>query len=132
MIIQTEYKGFTIQYVESKNEWIIVSDHATQHSAPSLMKLKEYIDKQNKKGFVKFDALLKTYKGYKRVTVTSIPEDGGYWVVDANKNRSKEKMLYVDNIFNRGSITLIEQLNEKMDKLRTEVNNATDAMETLE
>ena len=110
--METTYNGFVIKFNEWSELWEASLEGHTAYSKPSLKAVKESIDKQLKSKFVRISAFLNEWRrGYVKVTITSIDEDGtNAWVTKTNGSRGKESLasLYADTPDN---VALIEEIN---------------------
>ena len=128
-----EHNGFTIKFDEQKEEWwtSIKSDDGQETvSDPSLKKMREYIDKLQKKTFKRIPIFVhinryrsgreETYlPHYGEATITSVsPNGNAYYVEKGRKHSSKEGLrygyLYEDTPDNRAAIAEYEKCAQEV------------------
>ena len=85
--MKTTYKGIEIQYDEDFNSWDCSCDYG-KYSGESLVAVKSWIDRQEKKKFQRYEVIVKVYYGLEIATVTS-EKDSEVWI--KYKNGTKEK-----------------------------------------
>jgi len=123
-----KHNGHTINFDEEREEWwtTIKSDEGQETvSDPSLKKMREYIDKLQKKTFKRIPIFvsINRYRSgteieylprYREATITSVsPNGNAYYVEKGRKNSSKEGLrycyLYEDTPENREAIAHYEK-----------------------
>ena len=99
--IEITYKTFKIQYSEFNEKWELLDDD-NHHSYDniSLQAVKKYIDKLNKKKFDPIEAYYcPSYRyNYELVKITSIDEEGQYWITRAENSWPKRSKVSGDSL----------------------------------
>jgi hypothetical protein len=126
--IETSYKGYKIEHdidYDKKEKWVLKDDDDTSvYEHASLAAVKEYVDRLNKKGFKTFTILYDSgwgnNKGYIRHTVTSIDDQGDYWIKNDEGRRQKIRPgnAVVDSPENATLIQEIRAVEAEEDKLQ--------------
>ncbi len=131
--IKTQYKQYPILYNEGSCRFEAFVDGQKSFEDNSLRNLREKIDNfeklQAKKDFKRFTVLVTKYVWSKpdkfiEAEVTSITEEGHYWITVEGNRRKEIAVLLVtpDNIEKTNRITLI----------RTEISLLQDEMKQIE
>ncbi len=120
-IIDVIYKDIQINYNEEYEIW--ECDIANAHfQKQTLKECKKRIDDFFKKEFKRIKIFRICFEGFKKGEITSLIENERYadcWIIDENKNRSKEKFecLYFDNEYNN---KLLEEYNKQKEIIKKE------------
>ncbi len=133
-MIQTEYKGFTIEFNEDAEKWSIAGDSGRySDSSGTLKSRKQYIDNLRCKGFERFECYLVSWgrDEPEKVTVTSITEDGEFaWIIRANGRREKCEIRNLFEISDTNNIRFdsIKKIDTEIDKLNTKIGEINSRM----
>lgn len=127
--IKIDYEGETIEFVEYSDEW-----RWNNYSNVSLKKVKSYIDRAARKDFEPFVAIQSHYsEGFRKVTVTSRADDGGYWIKDPEGRRKKasDNDLFIDSADNLALIEQAATLSKQARALQDEARKVLSGMVKL-
>lgn len=121
--ITLEYKGFNIYYDEYDEQWELTNPSGYQNQ--SLKKVKQYVDRLCKKDFKSFQVYCggSWNNSWKLATVTSIDEEGQFWLSLENsrqKSSPESCMKITEN--NNKLIEEITDLNNQITKLEESRN----------
>lgn len=88
------YKGYEVEFNESKDLWQAGIDGETEFENQSLKEIKKLIDKQAKKKFQRVKIFVQKHpydypSELKIVTLTSLSIDGSLWITDEDGEREK-------------------------------------------
>ena len=127
-MIQTEHKGFKINYDEKKSIFVVEDNDALQHAG--LTKLKKMIDRQLKKKFnrvtVLFEKSWRENKTENLVKGEVTGPAGKYcsWTSTGEQgSRSKQSnsKIYLDNDDNREKINTLKEKEAQLVKLKEQI-----------
>ena len=143
MNLETEYKDFKIRYSESYDKWEVVSFN-DKHD--TLLKAKDFIDKQLKVKYKEISVFKTTRGGYPysdlfsndlEFLIATRPHNGWnkdrkeFWVKNSEGKRSTTGDLYLDNDNNRQLIPKIINYEVKMNELNSQKKILIDKLEKL-
>lgn len=129
-----DYKGFEIEYYEFEDKFTIKSNYDIKKQ--TLSEVKDYIDRITKKDFKRFNVLVRAYnykEGYQEAEVTSITEEGDYWIVykDGQREKKHKSGVFVLNENNVKLIKEISELRKNVGELNTKINTLENNMEKI-
>jgi len=124
---KVKYKGYMIVFRESSETWQVAIGDDTYENF-SLVKVKKYIDNLNRKGFKRFDVFVSSGWGeftFRKAQVTSVDEEGHYWVVYESGSREKvhKTKVYEYSKENINTMELIKAVDKKVEELHKEREN---------
>lgn len=128
-----EYKGFNIRYEETCfGEGFSIKENSSIRR-DKLSEIKKDIDKISKKDFKRFPLIYDQYNNYLEVEVTSISEDGDYWVNDSKGNRTKThpRNLLKFTEENLNKIKAIENIKREQRLLSDKISQINKTFERL-
>ena len=113
-MVEIKYKNETINFSKYDGQW-----QWKDFSKADIKEVKAYIDKAHKKELLNITAITHDYRsGYKVVTVTSKANNDVCWVVDKDKQRSKESYLYANTPENWGHIEEMKKIDAEIKVLQ--------------
>lgn len=142
MAMTTEHHGYLIDYNENTEKFRAYVDGAVAFESPSLGGLKVQIERfeknQNQKGFKRFKVWISNWRfkkydepdGFVEGEVTSITEQGDYWVSVGGK-RTKECTVVDSNEINRQKIKKIAELQESVSRIQSEIHQLDESLDRL-
>ena len=125
--MQTKYKDHTINYDE-RGEFFVVHIDDSAVSDKSLSKLKDKLDKLEKKGFKRKSVIfISPYRDnpHQKATITSIENEENVWITKGDGRREKVSLsrLIVDNDTNKN---LLQQIDEYFQSINLMNSNISD------
>jgi len=140
--LKTEYKGFPIEYNESKAVFQAFVDGHADFECGNLKDLKAQIDdfekQQSKKDFKRVRVYVSNWRfkkfdesdGYMEAEVTSIADTKNYWV-SSERGRSKETEIIPITPENTQKITRIHEIAKEMKEKQAEKQKLEKSLEWL-
>src|SRR5258708_4820083 len=143
---EIEHGGFKIKFDQSEEEWIAKISDSEWVRDKSLKKLKEYLDKLNKKEFKRIPIFVhvnrysrgdKYEPRYGQATITSVsPNGNAYYVEKGSKHAQKEGLrycyLYEDTAENRTIIEEYEALSKQNFEIEQKMKAASDKIKNID
>jgi len=138
--MEETYKGFQIRYSENSGEFIAAIGDSTYQNS-NLVSVKKYIDKLDKKDFKRIDVIVESYGEMQDAVVTSYPEGQSKtyqecWISFKDKSRYDSrrkiniKQVFLDNPHNREILTWIKGKEVAIARLKKEINQFKETLET--
>jgi hypothetical protein len=138
--METDYKGFRVSYEEFNNSWKGVNGDIEFNAWDGLASLKKKIDthlkKESKfKNMTAIDTGSWGDKGFRKITITSITDDGEAWIKSDGSGREKKSAysdIYTDNEKNWAVISEIKNKEAAITEIQSEIKELKEALIKLD
>ncbi len=140
--LKTEYRGWNITYKEWDDSWLGELDEINIKTSKGLGELKKKIDVALKKEskFKNMSVIVECRWGgnnegpFRKVTITSVDENGECWVRTAKGSREKlyqGAVIYIDNDDNLKIISKMAEKRKQAEAIEQERDNLQSTLEVV-